>query len=1006
MKKPYLILLVSCLCIMLHTAGYSQEIQVTGKVTEAKTGESIAGVNVVVKGTTNGTITDGEGKYAINVESGKTLVFSFIGYKEKQVPVTGPTLNVTLAEDITSLEEVVISGLASNIKRSNLANSVASISADEIVGTTTPQTVDAALYGKFQGANIVSNSGAPGGGIAIKLRGITSITGSSQPLFIVDGVYVDNSSIPAGLNVVSAAAAGGSASNQDNPSNRIADLSPEDIETIEILKGASAASIYGSRSSAGVVVITTKKGTPGKTNIRFSQSIGQATILNPLGTRTFTEQRIRDTYFSPGANETPAETAEREAAADAEVQRFLSAKNAGLIHDYEDELYGNNGLLLNTGLSASGGNQDTRYYGSFLRKNEEGIVKNTGYEKTSLRLNFSHDIVEDVNFSLTSNYILSSADRGFFNNDNSGTTMGISYISTRPYTQLFPDENGNYPDNPDAPSNFLQTRDLITNKEEVQRFIGSAKIEAKIFQSEKMQLKFIGLAGLDSYTLKTTALFPRELQFQKNNNGTGGASIQGRTILENRNLQAFLVHSFFPSSNLSFVTQLGVLKLDFNRNTTLITATQLIGTQTNLDQASSLNATQVVQPEEDAGFFVQEEVNIGDKIITTVGLRADKSSNNGDVNELFYYPKANLAVNLHEFDFWTFDAINNLKLRVAYGQAGRFATFGSKYTGFGSVIIDGQAGSLINTQQGNPDVEPEKQSEIEAGFDLGIVNNRVLFEFTYYKKNVTDLLLSALIPTSTGYSSKIINGAELENKGIEMGLNVLALDKPDLKWNSSVNFWLNRSKITELRVPAFNTGAFGATLGTLRIEEGKSATQLVGIDPDNPDGVTKWGDAEPDFQMSWNNSINWKNFQLSFLFHWKQGSENVNLTTLLTDLNGTSPDYDNSGLDPTGQLANGPYRLSKLGVSAEPFVEDASYIRLREIGLYYNLPDATLLKIFNGTFNGVKVGFSGYNLLNFFDYNSYDPEVSNFGGEGLSTGVEVTPFPSSKRYYFHLALQL
>lgn len=1005
MKKNYYFLLAACLSLMLSHIAHGQETTVTGKVTEAKSGEPIAGVNVIVKGTTNGTITDGNGEYSLKVDDGTFLVFSFIGYKNKEAAVTGPRLDVKLEEDVTSLEEVVISGLASNIKRSNLANSVASISAKEIIGTTTPQTVDGALYGKFKGANIVSNSGAPGGGIAVKLRGITSITGSSQPLFIVDGVYVDNSSIAAGLNLVSAAAAGGSASNQDNPSNRIADISPEDIETIEILKGASAASIYGSRSSAGVVVITTKKGTPGKTKIRLEQSVGQATILNPLGTRTFTEQRIRNTYFAPGDNETPQETAEREAAAAAEVLRFQNARDAGLIHDYEDELYGHKGLLLNTTLSASGGNEDTRYYGSFLRKDEEGIVENTGYEKTSMRLNFSHDIVENVNVALTSNYILSTADRGFFNNDNSGTTMGISYISTRPYTQLFPDENGNYPNNPDAPSNFLQTRDLITNREEVQRFIGSAKLEATLYQSDNMQLKFIGLAGLDSYTLKTTALFPRELQFQQGNNGTGGASIQGRTVLENRNLQAFLVHSYFPSNKLSFVTQLGVLKLDFNRNTTLITATQLIGTQSNLDQASAISAEQTIQPEEDAGFFIQEEVNFADQIIATVGVRADKSSNNGDVNKLFYYPKANLALNLHEFGFWGIDAVNTLKLRVAYGQAGRFATFGSKYTGFGSVIIDGQAGSLIGTQLGNQEVEPEKQSEIEAGFDLGVINNRILFDFTYYKKSVTDLLLSALVPTSSGYTSQIINGAELENQGIEMGLNVLAIDKPDLKYNSSLNFWFNRSEVTELRVPAFNTGAFGATLGTLRIEEGKSATQLVGIDPNNPDGVTKWGDAEPDFQMSWNNFITWKNFEFSFLWHWKQGVENVNLSTLLTDLNGTSPDFDDGGLDPTGQLQNGPYRLSQLGVSAEPFVEDASYIRLREVGLYYNLDEDLLLNVFNGVFTGVRVGFSGYNLLNFFDYNSYDPEVSNFGGDGLSTGVEVTPFPSAKRYFFHLALE-
>ena len=984
---------------------YGQETRISGVVTDSKNQEPIAGVNVLIKGSTTGTITDGNGSYSLNVNDGATIVFSFIGYKSKEFSADGPTLNVTLDEDVTSLEEIVISGLASNIKRSNLANSVASISAKEIVGTTTPQTVDGALYGKLKGANIVSSSGAPGGGIAVKLRGITSITGSSQPLFIVDGVYVDNSSIAAGLNAVSAASAGGSSSNQDNPSNRIADLSPEDIETIEILKGASAASIYGSRSSAGVVVITTKKGTPGRTKIRLEQSIGQASILNPLGTRTFTEQRIRDTYFAPGDDETPEQTAEREAAAAAEILRFQSARNAGLIHDYENELYGNKALLLNTVLSASGGDDNTRYYGSFIRKDEEGIVKNTGYEKTSLRLNFSQDIVENVNVALTSNYILSSADRGFFNNDNSGTTMGISYVSTKPYTQLFPDENGNYPNNPDAPSNFLQTRDLITNREEVQRFIGSAKLEATLLQRDNMQLKFIGQAGLDSYTLKTTALFPRELQFQQGNNGTGGASIQGRTVLENRNLQAFLVHSLFPSNNLSFVTQLGVLKLDFNRNTTLVTATQLIGTQSNLDQASAVSTEQTIVPEEDAGFFIQEEVNIGDKVIATVGLRADKSSNNGDVNKFFYYPKANIAVNIHEFDFWSVDAINTLKIRAAYGQAGRFASFGSKYTGFTSTIIDGMAGSLVNTQLGNDEVEPEKQSEIETGFDIGVMDNRILFDFTYYKKSVTDLLLSALIPTSAGYTTQIINGAELENQGIEMGLSVLAVDKPDFKYNTSLNFWFNRSKITELRVPAFNTGAFGATLGTLRIEEGQSATQLVGIDPNNPDGVTKWGDAEPDFQLSWSNSITWKNFDLSFLFHMKQGVENVNLSTLLTDLNGTSPDFDNGGLDPSGQLPNGPYRLSQLGVSAEPFVEDASYIRLREVGLYYNLPKDMLLTTFNGTLNGVRVGFSGFNLLNFFDYNSYDPEVSNFGGDGLSTGVEVTPFPSAKRYFFHLALE-
>ena len=224
-------------------------------------------------------------------------------------------------------------------------------------------------------------------------------------------------------------------------------------------------------------------------------------------------------------------------------------------------------------------------------------------------------------------------------------------------------------------------------------------------------------------------------------------------------------------------------------------------------------------------------------------------------------------------------------------------------------------------------------------------------------------------------------------------------------WNASVNWFKNTSKITRLDVDPFNVGAFGATLGTFRIEEGSSATQIVGIGP-NPgaNGFQKFGDSEPDFQMAFNNSLQYKDFQLSFLWQWKKGGDNINLTTLLSDLNGTSADYDDSGLDPSGALSNGPYRVSQLGSSADVFVEDASYLRLREVGLYYTIPTTALTNFLGGNIENIKVGFSGTNLINIFDYNSYDPEVSNFGGGGIFTGVEVTPFPSSKRFLFNLAV--
>ncbi len=989
-------ILLNLVLLMFLSVQISLAQQTVTGVVSSSSGEPIPGVSVVEKGTTNGTITGIDGMYSLKLStSSPTLIFTTIGYTKVEMSVgTELNINIQMKEDVQNLDEIVITGLASSTKRGNLANAVSTISAKDLSGVTVPQTVDGALYGKFTGVNIVSNSGAPGGGTSVKLRGLTSILGSSQPLYIVDGIYVDNTSIPANLNFLSAAAAGGNASSQDNASNRIADISLEDIETIEVLKGPSAASIYGSRSGAGVIVITTKKGTNTGTRVTLDQTVGFTNAINLLGTRQWNEQRVQSVY---GADEVPT---------------FVAARNAGRIFNYEDELYGETGLLLNTNLNVSGGNDKTSFYASVINKDEEGIVKNTGYKKTSFRVNLNHKFNDFIELSTSANYILSSTDRGYFNNDNTGTTLGISYLSTPSWANLFPDANGNYPRNPYGAANFLQTRDLMTNNEDVRRFMGGASLSVRLFQNEKQNLKLIASGGLDSYSFVSNVFAPRELQFQSNGAGVNGASIQGNTVVNNYNVQAFLVHNYAPNSKLTFNSQAGILSLNFDRDTKIAVASQLIGTQTNLDQAGSIQINQTRQPEEDFGFFVQEEVNFDDKIIATVGLRADKSSNNGDANKLYYYPKANIAFNLHEFDFWAGikETVSQLKLRVAYGQAGRFATFGSTFTSLNNVLIGGQAGSLISTTRGNSNIGPERQAELEVGFDASFINNRIGLTVTYYNKNVTDLLLNRQVPLSSGFSSEIINGADLRNQGVELGLRAQIISKANFQWNTGIQYWFNRSEITRLDVPAFNLGAFGATLGTFRLEEGKSATQIVGIDDANgdgtSDGIRVFGDSEPGFQMSWTNNLSYKNFELNFLWHWKNDYQNVNLSTLLFDLNGTSPDYDDTGIDPSGALSNGAYRVSRLGVSADVFVEDASYLRLREVGLFYNIRQKALGNVFAGAVKGIRVGVSAFNLLNFFKYNSYDPEVSNFGGDGLSSGVEVAPFPSARRIYFHFNIQL
>ena len=963
---------------------------IRGKVNTDK-GDTVPFANVIQKGTTNGTTTDIDGNFALDVPSlPVTVVFSSLGYTTIEQTVTSASpVTITMSESAEALEEVVVTGLATSIKRSNSANAVASISSEALTGTTPPPTLDGALYGKFAGAVVNSNSGAPGGGISVKLRGATSLQGNTQPLYIIDGVYIDNSSIAAGLNAVSAAAAGGSASNQDNPSNRIADINPEDIENIEILKGASAAAIYGSRAAAGVVIITTKKGKSGKTQFKFSQSTGWTEAINLLGLRNYTSETV-ETSFGAGA-----------------VPLFQAAARENRLIDYEKEIFGEHGLISITNFNMSGGDAKTKFFAGVTHNNENGIVLNTGYEKTSLRLNLDHKPADFVKFSLSTNFISSSSDRGFFNNDNSGTTIGVTLTGTTPWLQLFPDANGVYPDNPSGASNPLQTRDLVRNNESVNRFIMGGSMNLDIYKADSSNLELILRGGLDMYGQQSRAIFPKELQFQKpSNGGQNGVAVQGDTQNKNYNLSAFLVHNYFTESDINFRTQAGLTNEYFDRNTQLITATGLVASETNVDQATNTGVAQFRLKQEDAGFFVQEEINIQDKVILTAGVRGDRSSNNGDANNLNYYPKGSVAVNINEFGFWNEDSKwNQFKLRAAYGEAGNFPPFGALFTSYTSFSTDGLLGISLVGIRGDGNINSERQKELEFGTDIGFFNGRLNFTGTYYIKTVDDLILQAALPPSSGFTSQFVNAGELQNKGIELALNATPVANDNFQWDFNVNWFKNKSEITRLDVDPFNIGAFGATLGTFRIEEGQSATQIVGIGP-NPgaNGFQVWGDAEPDFQMGLTNNLTYKNVSLSFLWQWKKGGDNINLTTLLSDLNGTSADYDDIALDPEGVLGNGDYRLSQLGSSAEVFVEDASYLRLRELGLYYTLPSKLLSGVIGGRIDSVKLGFSGTNLINIFDYNSYDPEVSNFGSNGIFTGVEVTPFPSSKRYLFHLAV--
>ena len=503
----------------------------------------------------------------------------------------------------------------------------------------------------------------------------------------------------------------------------------------------------------------------------------------------------------------------------------------------------------------------------------------------------------------------------------------------------------------------------------------------------------------DFYDLQTNVQFPATLQFQTVNKGT---SVQGFTQNLNYNYIASLVNQFKADEKLSLTTSAGITQENVSYNNLLNVATQVIAGQTNVDQAGALTATQFRAKNQDNGMFVQEEATVADAVIVTGGVRFDRSSNNGDPSKFYAFPKASIAWSLTQMGILKNSFFDNFKLRVAYGQAGNFPAYGSKFTSLAVSNIDGLPGSVVSTQQGQPDIKPERQTEIEGGFDVSFLNGRLSLEATYYNKKIFDFLMLDNVPASSGFATRWVNAGDLRNRGIELGLNAVAMQTRNIKWNTSVNFWFNRSRVTRLSIPTVQLGGIaGIVAGVFQIEQGKSATQIVGLT--NEAGyhppIKVWGDQEPKFQMNTFNEITFRNkFILRFLAHWKYGGNNIDLTNLQSDFGGTSADWDAD--KNKNHIPDGLDRIMTVGATSKEFIKNSGYFRLREIGLYYNAGN------FNINFiKGIRVGVSLNNYLTITKYPGYDPEVSNFGA-GFSSGVDVLPYPASKRAAFHLSVDL
>lgn len=1003
MRKPVSAFLTTLLAVALLAGpldlGAQQRI-IAGQVT-GEANQPLALVTVEVVGTSFRTETGEAGSFTIQAPTGEvTLRLETLGFLTQTVvvPVGQNNVTIRMSRDFLNIEGVVVTGQSTTVSRRNLANAVATVSTAQIDEAPPAASIESLLAGKIAGASIEQNSGAPGGGIAVRLRGVSTINGESEPLYVVDGMILSNVSISNGLNIVSSSSGGSNASTQDDPVNRIADINPADIERIEVLKGASAAALYGSRAANGVVLITTKQGTPGDQRIRFTQRFGTFDLNNTFGFREWTQQEAIDAGLITAGDAPTYFNADGSQIAPTDMEQLLAGRNA---------------LSWETSAVVSGGDNNTRYFLSGTWKEDEGIIDNTGFDKQSLRINLNQRFNDRFRATTSANLVRSKARRGLTNNDNAGTSYYMVFPFTPSFANLQASADGTFPANPYERSNPLQTAELFENNETVWRLIASANLQADLFENETQSLSASLLAGVDYFTQKNTIFAPPELQFEPND-GLAGTSALSNSGNRDVTLNANIVHGY-TTADLESTFTLGLQYEDREQDVARTFAQGLTAGQRNVSAGVQTAVTQFRSLIRDFGVFAQEEVLLMDeRLLLSAGLRADKTSVNGDPNSLFWYPKAAAS---YRFDDVT-THIDGLKLRAAWGQSGNQPLFGQKFTALTATgNINGASGLVVGGIAGDAGLTPERQSEIEVGVDLTLLSGRAQLEITGFQKNITDLILRRTLAPTTGFGTQIFNGGEATVKGLEIGLFATPIQAGDFQWVSRTTFFHDQSEVTSLPVPAFETGGFGTGLGAFRIEEGASMTQIVstvGQDASGDAIVEQVGDATPDFRVGLSNNFEYKGLRLGTVLDWSRGAAIINLTRLLADAGANSGDYianmsSRTLADAGGtvmDLGDGGYRFLNwaIGNDTRGYIEDASYVKIREISLGYVIPQEFLGSLVGSGVESGTLTLSARNLFTFTSYTGVDPEVSNFGNQPIARNIDVAPFPPSRSLWLSIDL--
>lgn len=1025
------LLLFSQLIVTLALA----QVHISGKVTGTKN-ETLTSISVTVKNTNYGASTDAAGNYSLTAPlkpGSYVLQFSGVGFKSREQSLQigsadNYTVNVTLPEDVMGLDEVIVTGTSQGTTRKQLGSYISTIKADELNKGATGNVL-AALQGKTAGAQITQNSGDPAGGISVRLRGISSINSSSEPLYIVDGVIVNNAT-----NRVTNTQSGYDGSNFVGTvgQNRLADINPADIDHIEVLNGAAAAAIYGSRANTGVIQIFTKRGSTGAPIVNVSTGIMVSHLRKKLdvneapvkfggptdGPGALTQDLISLVGSPPAlpTNTTP-------------VTRY----------DYQDYIF-HTGLGTDNNVSVSGGKDKTKYYTSVSYFYNQGIIRNTDFKRFSFRVNLDQEITKWASFSVGLNYINSASDEkpdgnSFFSPMNSVTILGNFHnIWQR-------DALGNLQAVGERGRvNPVSVIEDFKQREETNRLISSATLKLKPAKG----LTFDYTIGIDNYSQRGTTYMP-PFTYNVSTAFWGG----GLTLDPSLNGYASLgTDNFFQinhelngtyttniTNDLASTTQVGY-QVQYEKNGYGVSQGRGLAPfiETVNGASTALPTTDARSELSISGEYLQQNFKFRNQLFLTGAIRVDGSSVFGSDKRTQVYTKGSGSYVISESEFWNKLSIskwwNLAKLRVAYGESGNMTGIGAydRFNFYTPVPFLGRTSLVSSSNLANTNVGPERQKELEFGTDLSFFASRLGLQFNYYIKKVNDLLITRIIAPTRGYSSLLDNFGSLQNKGFEIVLNGAPVKNKDWNWNITAIYNHNRNKAlnigqaVQLSTNAGATiyliqnypigvfyGAFFATdangnqikntAGLPQAEKGvqNSVTSYTpqrdanGL-PAGPSILRKViGDPNPKYTGSLVNEVSYKRIGLRVQFDAVQGLNvfNADFRTRQGVGNGKVAEQEDLGQVPRGYI-NSVYQIDQWRI------DDGSFVKLREISLSYNFGK---LKFFND----LTVSASGRNLISWDNYRGYDPEVNAGGQSNLLRGIDFGAVPIPRTFSFNVA---